>query len=146
MEFNLGNDFFRKAKNLMPVVYRSERVNATYGAKGLSFDEPNISLVRTKNLDWSYEKEWRQMFPLDMCTKFHEEAGCVSYFQSLPAKALKSVILGARCQPATEVAIHELTQRRDLRHVKVRRAMLHERDFRLKIVDDPVRRLFRKTK
>ena len=70
IEFNVRNEFFIEPENLIPVVYRSERVNATYGARGLSFNEPNISLVRTKNLDWSYEKEWRQMFPVKTCPKF----------------------------------------------------------------------------
>lgn len=135
IEFNVKNEFFIKPENLMPVVYRSERVNASYGPRGLSFNEPNISLVRTKNLDWSYEKEWRQMFPLKTCTKVHGADGNVSYFQPLPPKALKSVILGTRCKAATENAVRELILRRDLRHVKVKRAILHERNFRLKIVD-----------
>ena len=135
IEFNVRDDFFLKAKNLMPVIYRSERVNASYGSHGLSFNEPDINLVRTKNLDWSYEKEWRQMFNLDTCVKIHAADGNVTYFQALPQTALKSVILGTRCQTTTENAIRELTQRRDLRHVQVRRAILHERDFRIKIVD-----------
>jgi len=135
IEFNVGNEFFIKPENLMPVVYRSERVNASYGPRGLSFNEPNTSLVRTKNLDWSYEKEWRQMFPLKTCTKVHGADGNVTYFQPLPPKALKSVILGTRCKTATENAVRELIQRRELRHVKVKRAILHERDFRLKIVE-----------
>ncbi len=135
IEFNVGNEFFMKPENLMPVVYRSERVNASYGPRGLSFNEPNISLVRTKNLDWSYEKEWRQIFPLKTCTKVHGADGNVIYFQPLPPKALKSVILGTRCKAATENAVRELIERRDLQHVKVKRAILHESDFRLKIVD-----------
>ena len=135
IEFNVRNEFFIEPENLMPVVYRSERVNATYGACGLSFNEPNISLVRTKNLDWSYEREWRQMFPVKTCTKIHDADGGITYFQQLPARALKSVILGARCQPAIENAVRELIRRKDLRHVKMRRAILHDRDFRLRIVD-----------
>lgn len=135
IEFNVRNEFFIKPENLMPVVYRSERVSARYGSRGLLFNEPNIGLVRTKNLDWSYEKEWRQMFPLETCMKVHGPDGSVAYFQPLPPRALKSVILGTRCQPATENTSRELTQRRQLRHVQVKRAILHERDFRLKIVD-----------
>jgi hypothetical protein len=135
IEFNVTNQFFIEPENLMPVVYRSERVNATYSSRGLSFIEPNIGLVRTKNLDWSYEKEWRQMFPLETCTKIHRADGTITYFQPLPPKALKSVILGTRCQPATENVVRELIRRRDLRHIRLKRAVLHERDFRLKIVD-----------
>lgn len=132
--FNLKDKFFAKAENLMPIAYRSERVSASYDKKGLDFDEPEIGLVRTKNLDWSYEKEWRQMFPLWTCIKLHLDAGRVCYFQSLPPTAVSYVILGVRCRRETEAAIRELVRRRDLRHVRVRRAVLHERDYRLKIV------------
>lgn len=134
IEFNIKNDFFAKAENLMPVTYRSERVSTSYGKQGLDFDEPEIALVRSKNLCWSYEKEWRQLFPLRECQKLHVDGRGVGYFQPLPADAISSVILGVRCRPDTEAAVRELVDRPDLKHVKVRRAVLHETDFRLKIV------------
>lgn len=132
--FNVKDEFFTKTGNLMPIAYRSERVSASYDRRGLDFDEPEIGLVRTKNLDWSYEKEWRQMFPLQKCNRLHVEPGRVCYFQSLPPTAISAVILGVRCHPETEAAIRELVRRRDLRHVRVRRAVLHENAYRLKIV------------
>ena len=131
--FNLKNRFFTKAENLMPVAYRSERVSASYDKKGLNFDEPEIGLFRTKNLDWSYEKEWRQTFALRVCEKLHI-GGRACYFRHLPARAISHVILGVRCQKETESAIRELVKRRDLRHVRVLRAVLHDRDYRLKII------------
>jgi len=134
VEFNIKNDFFAKADNLMPVTYRSERVSTSYGKQGLDFDEPEIALVRSKNLCWSYEKEWRQLFPLRECQKLQVDAGRVCYFQLLPPDAISSVILGVRCRPDTEAAVRELVGRPGLKHVKIRRAVLHETDFRLKIV------------
>jgi len=120
--------------NLMPVVYRSERMNASYGHSGIHFSEPNIVLLRTKSLDWSYEREWRQLFSIRKCKKLRVESGSVQYFQELPARAIASVILGVRCQPDTEMAVRELLRTRNLKHVRLQRAVLHDRDFRLKII------------
>jgi len=127
--FNAKNRFFANGENLMPVVYRSERMNAAYDHKGLKFLEPNIALP-----DWSYEREWRQFFPVRKCTKLRSESGWVQYFQKLPAKAIDSVTLGVRCTPDTEAAARELLRSKELRHVRLQRAILHDRDFRLKIV------------
>jgi hypothetical protein len=132
--FNAKNRFFANGDNLMPVVYRSERMNAAYDCTGLKFLEPNIALLRTKSPDWSYEREWRQLFPIKKCSKLRSESGFVQYFQKLPAKAIDSVTLGVRCAPDTEAAVRELLRSKELRHVRLQRAILHERDFRLKIV------------
>src|SRR5262245_61530061 len=59
----------------MPVSYRSERVSASYGSKGFAFDEHDLSVVRTKSLAWSYEREWRQLFQLQDCTTVHNPDG-----------------------------------------------------------------------
>jgi len=131
--FNATNRFFANGNNLMPVVYRSERMNAAYDHIGLKFLEPDIALLRTKSPDWSYEREWRQIFPVRKCTKLRSESGHVQYFQKLPAKAIDSVTLGVRCAPDTEAAVRELLRSKELRHVRLQRAILHERDFRLKI-------------
>jgi len=132
--FNLKNRFFAKGENLMPVVYRSERMNASYDHSGLKFLEPNIVLLRTKSPDWSYEKEWRQLFSIRKCKKLRSENGAICYFQSIPPDAISSVILGVRCKPDTESAVHELLRTKLLKHVKLSRAVLHEREFRLRIV------------
>lgn len=132
--FNVKNRFFAKGENLMPVVYRSERMNASYDHRGLKFIEPNIALLRTKSPDWSYEREWRQIFSVRKCRKLRTESGSVQYFQKVPARAVSCVILGVRCKQDTEAAVRELLRTKELRHVRLQRVVLHERDFRLKIV------------
>ena len=132
--FNVKNRFFQQGENLMPVVYRSERMNASYGHSGLKFLEPNIVLLRTKSPDWIYEKEWRQLFSISKCKKLRSENGTINYFQSIPPDAISSVILGVRCKPDTESAVRELLCTKALKHIQLRRAVLHEREFRLKII------------
>src|SRR5204862_2146855 len=42
--FHATHRFFRNAKNTMPVIYRSERVDASYDHRGLNFREPAVAL------------------------------------------------------------------------------------------------------
>jgi hypothetical protein len=133
--FKVKHDFFKRGGNLVPVVYRSERVNATFGHGGLAFREPVDALLRSKSPHWSYECEWRQFFSIRKTTKARTESGKLLYFQKLPPRAIGSIILGFRCEPETEARIRAALSRRSLQHVQVRRAVLHDRDFRLSVID-----------
>jgi Protein of unknown function (DUF2971) len=75
VEFDLKSPFFSPPANLMPVSYRSDRVSARVDTKGFAFDEHELSVVRTKSLAWSYEREWRQLFQLKDCTRVHNPKG-----------------------------------------------------------------------
>jgi hypothetical protein len=129
--FNVKNRFFTVGQNLMPMVYRSERVDATLSFSGLSFQEPAAALFRSKSPHWSYEREWRQFFMLRKCIKHRTETGAVHYFQPIPPKAIAKVILGIRCDEGTEQTVRELLRKKELKHVRLERAAIHERDFRL---------------
>jgi hypothetical protein len=131
--FNARAKFFRKG-NVMPVVYRSERVAAVYTSDGLEFVESTNNLIRTKSIDWSYEREWRQMFAISECRRRHLEGSKVCYFQSLPPRSISSVILGARCDVDLEQAVRDVINRKAMRHVKLLRAVLDDREFRLQVV------------
>jgi hypothetical protein len=134
VEFNLKSEFFSPPSNLMPVSYRSERASAVFDREGFAFNEHALSVVRTKSLAWSYEQEWRQLFELNTCTKVHNPDGTVDYYKAIPADAIGSVMFGVRCQSQTEKIVRELITRPDLKHVRLWRAVLHERDFKLKVV------------
>jgi hypothetical protein len=133
--FNARAKFFRQGGNLMPVVYRSERVAAAFTSEGLEFVESTDSLMRTKSLDWSYEKEWRQMFSISECQRVHLDGGKVFYFQSLPPRAISSVTLGARCTATLQQAVRDVLSLKAMKHVKLLRAVLDDRQFRLRVVD-----------
>jgi hypothetical protein len=135
VEFNLKSDFFSQPSNLMPVSYRSERASAVFDRDGFAFNEHVLSVVRTKSLEWKYEQEWRQLFTLDTCTKVHNPDGSADYYKPLPPDAIGSVMFGVRCLPETERTVCELIARADLQHVRLWRALLHERDFKLKVIE-----------
>jgi hypothetical protein len=108
--FNVKNSFF--APNLMSVSYRSERVTMKYEIDRFTFDEHALSVVRTKSLDWSYEREWRQLFRVNDCTKIHNHDGTTCFYVSIPSDAIASVIFGVRCRPETERIVRDLKSER----------------------------------
>jgi hypothetical protein len=135
VEFNLTSGFFSQPSNLMAVSYRSERASAVFDRNGFAFNEHVLSVVRTKSLEWNYEREWRQLFTLDTCTKVHNPNGSVDYYKPLPPDAISSVMFGVRCRPKTDELVRELVTRPNLQHVRLWRAVLHERDFKLKVIE-----------
>lgn len=134
VEFDAKNSFISSAVNLAPVSYRSERASARYDLSGFNFDEHELSVVRTKSLAWSYEREWRQLFQVKDCTKIHNPDGTTCFYVSVPSDAIASVIFGVRCGPQTEKIVRDLKKRADLQHVRLSRAVLHERDFKINVV------------
>ena len=134
VEFDAKNPFIASAVNLVPVNYCSERVSARYDFKGFNFDGHELSVVRTKSPAWSYEREWRQLFQVKDCTKIHNPDGTTCFYVSVPSDAIASVIFGVRCGPQTEEIVRDLKKRADLQHVRLSRAVLHERDFKINVV------------
>lgn len=134
VEFDAKKSFFAPRVNLMPVSYRSERASAKYDSKGFVFDEHELAVVTTKSVDWSYEREWRQLFQVKYCTKIHNPDGTTRFYVSIPSDAIASVIFGVRCRPETENIVRDLRKRPDLQHVRLSRAVLHERDFKINVV------------
>lgn len=132
--FNANHAFFKNGSNTMPVIYRSERVDAAYN-RGLNIREPAIALFRSKSSHWSYEREWRQFFRLSKSAKVKTDSGGTAYFQKLPPRAIAEVILGNRSLPALERHVRKVLSSPRLRHIRLRRAVLHERDYRLTIID-----------
>lgn len=82
-----------------------------------------------KALSWSYEKEYRQFIPLDLCAPSGSH-----YFVAFPENRLRSVILGERCN----IGIQDVE--RTLRHanypeaVTIHRAELHPERYEMNIV------------
>ena len=133
--FDAKNSFISSATNLVPVSYRSERVSASFDSKGsFAFDEHEMSVVRTKSLAWGYEREWRRLFQVKDCTKIDNPNGTPCFYVSVPSDAIASVIFGVRCRPETEKVVRDLKKRADLQHVRLSRAVLHERDFKINVV------------
>jgi hypothetical protein len=96
--FDGSSSVFKTQEPLAPVTYVRTRV--IYDATRLVLD-PKITafhneIVFSKNADWSYEREVRQLYLLADLKQRPLKDGTVGYFLPLPAETLVSVTLGAR--------------------------------------------------
>ena len=95
-------------------------------------DDPPVSLANidgdalliTKGTNWSYEREWRMLVPLNDATRSVPISGDTVHLFAFPPDALRGVILGVNTALDKEAEIKSLLSRPQLQHTKMTRAML----------------------
>jgi Protein of unknown function (DUF2971) len=97
----------------------------------LGFEE---AMIFSKNADWKYEQERRQLFMLAHLKCTTSEGAQTLYFLSVPPEAILSVSLGARCPEELERSVKEALTQPPLSHVTLDRAELHDTEFSLNFV------------
>jgi len=120
---------------LVEVEYRGERVEMGYVAapRSRELEEQIRSLIRRKSPQWSYEREWRQVRPLQKCKPEEDgsSSGGVNYFLPIEPRLIRQVIIGCR---AHETVIGEVAKIKTLsvfEHVQFLQAHMHKTDFAL---------------
>ena len=137
--FDDSHPVFQKGKGLQPVNYVSERVvfDMNWEMGGAQERKYAELLIFSKNEEWKYEDEVRQIFPLDECPikKTYEDKRTkkkvMNHFYPLPPEAIRSVSLGVKCSAEVEGQIRLALQNKNFSHVKLDRAQLHESKFEL---------------
>ena len=109
-----------------------------------SKDRPHIELVNavgfsdflTKSMDWSYEREWRMLMPLeDANVTVPGNPRPISLFNVAPSAVTKIFIGAAASHDTIEVVKGCLANRSDAAHIAVYRMQLSEAHYRL----EPIR-------
>ncbi len=137
--FDDSHPIFQKGKGLQPVNYVAERVVFDMNWEMAGAEERKYAevLVFSKNEEWKYEDEIRQIFPLDECPikkpfknkRTGEEM--TGHFYPITPEAIQSVSLGIKCSAEVESQINLVLQNKHFSHVKLDRARLHESKFEL---------------
>lgn len=132
--FDYSWNQFHDKKGLRPVEYVRERPiwDTSCVRNSSEAQESSDRSLLSKNEEWSYEGELRQLFMLEGLNRRNLDNGDAGYFLPFPAKAIHSVHLGVRCPPQREKAIRALLKAPELAHVKLFKASLHEEKFALK--------------
>jgi hypothetical protein len=108
--------------------------DATWDESDPNIETFNEQMIFSKNQDWRYEAEVRQLFHLSSLKDKPLDDGTLGYFLSVPPEAMVSVTLGAKCSKELETKVQlALTQAR-LSHVKFDRAVLHDSEFALRFL------------
>jgi hypothetical protein len=96
-------------------------------------DSPAVSLATidgdalliTKGTEWSYEKEWRMLVPLQDATRSLTIGGDTVHLFAFPPDALRGIILGAHASHDTETCVQKiLNDRPQLGHIQMTRAII----------------------
>ena len=113
-------------------------------------------MIFSKNDEWRYEGELRQLFMLEglhghthvprdevLAGVRFLNPGCLGqraldngtrgYFRSVPSEMIVSVCLGFRCPGPYEEEIHSVLKAPHFAHVKLCKASLHKEEFALRI-------------
>jgi len=147
LAFDRNHAFFKKGSGLHSVEYREDRVAITSNDGlmhfcGIHFNDSVSLLPRAflrKHPVWSYEAELRMILPLDECDKF--ESGKKRYFFCIPSDALCAIILGARISKSVDKFVRLiLTRDYRLKHIKLFRAKLNQKNMVLDYLHDPIKR------
>jgi hypothetical protein len=138
LEFDSGHSFFhqRHGRNgefgtVMSVEYgtrpKTLMVEATMG-----------ELFFTKSAEWSYEREWRIVLPLERATesKPTKHGAAPVHLFAFPPDSLVSVVLGCRMSDKAAV-LDALRANEALQHVRRRRAVQDPGEYRVYIEDLP---------
>lgn len=117
--------FFNRRRSENDEFYFVRKVRYLDGAPLPLANVDGDALLVTKGSQWSYEREWRMLVPLKDATHSKTIGGDSIHLFAIPPAVLTGIVLGARATSATEAGLrHVLDKRRELRHVRVTRAIL----------------------
>jgi hypothetical protein len=119
--------------HLQPVDYDLERVayNASWIAGDLGLAAFEKKIVFSKNKDWDYEEELRQIISLQFLKKKPLANGEDGYFLAIPPEIVRTVILGAKCSKTIADKIRSVLSQSHFANVKLEKVALHESKYQL---------------
>ena len=133
--FDRSWSVFHDKKGLRPVQYVRERTiwDTSYPRNSKEAEEASDMMIFSKNDEWRYEGELRQLFMLEGLGQRALDNGTRGYFRSVPSEMIVSVCLGFRCPGPYEEEIRSVLKAPHFAHVKLCKASLHNEEFALRI-------------
>jgi len=133
VRFDKSFAVFQSGKGLRRVNYVHERIiyDSSWNRGGKEAGDFADQLIFSKNYEWSYEEELRQLFKLEGLRNRPLADGAAGYFLPIPHSAIVSVMLGAKSSKQLEEAVNMTLRDRQFAHVIVKRAALHDTKFSL---------------
>lgn len=111
LEYATDHPWFHRPRSPDDEFFRLRRVHYHSERAGLRAAESSgEDVFLTKSAEWAYEREWRMLFPLEMCEVLDQDLrhGVPVHAVQVPRDAIRRVIVGCRMSPDLRRA---LTQR-----------------------------------
>lgn len=147
IEFDEDHPFFDQRSNkkeirkhLRKVRYSHKRPEVTLFNPSLTKDENMDNWVNNifwvKSIHWEYEQEWRMIYTLRDCQRIVPSKPYDIYLFPFPKESIKTVYLGCKMQPDISDGIQNLLATdKDYSHVKINRAVINEKEYRLNFIN-----------
>ena len=137
IQFDSTHPFFAMKTDAPPPVGRLMKVTYSPTRPNLALvDADNFDVFLTKSSEWAYEREWRMLAPLERAEAHIPGVPHDVYLFRIPPEAICGVILGCRTTNHTKDGIRRLiSERADLRHIRVQQARPDEQEFALRYDD-----------
>lgn len=131
--FKASADVFHIGTGMQDVRYVRDRAVFDSNWRAGSAPERRFadSLLLSKNVDWSYEREARQLFILVGLRRSKLTNGRTGFFYSFPPEALVSITAGPRCDERRLARLLALLNHERFTHVTIDRCRLHESAYEL---------------
>jgi hypothetical protein len=139
IEFDSSNKFFNQQINendelryLRKVSYSDERPNIRINVRDGS--DAGVKMFLAKSNEWSYEKEWRIMLPLEHSDKKIKSVPHDIHLFKIPFSAISKVIIGARATQETVQEIKEaIAVNSEFNHTKLCKMLIDDKRYELKM-------------
>ena len=131
--FDDSSEVFRRELGLRRVNYEEKRVEFDLAAVRSPEENQalNERIILSKNKEWSYEEEVRQLFHLRDLRKGKLWNGKDGYFCAIPPEAIACVYLGTKALDETKAKVRKALESPLLSHVRLQQASLHKTEFRI---------------
>lgn len=153
IEFDETHSYFdRRTKpdeirrHLKKVIYSKQRPEIMFYDSRISESE-NLDIWISKFFwnkgdSWEYEQEWRMFDILKDCQKKIPKGNEDVYLFSLPLDCVKGVILGCKMSEENRRSFINLLQSdKKYSHIKIKQAVMDEKDFRINIKEEDLTNL-----
>ncbi|MGE0405039.1 MAG: DUF2971 domain-containing protein, partial [Candidatus Korobacteraceae bacterium] len=122
VEFDDSNPWFNQKKTVVDELRHLVKVAYVQNPYPRTWTQlTGADILYTKAAEWSYEREWRIIRPLKDGTEVSPGKFCFG----VPAKAIRSIVLGCRTTPALEEIVRtSIICNPALSHVSFQRATL----------------------
>lgn len=122
--FDRSWEVFHEKRGFKPVDYVDERPIWDTFRSRRELDSID-RVIFTKNKEWEYEAELRQLFLLEGLTKRPLKDRTIGYFKPVPPEVIRSVRLGVRCPPERASEISSILRAPQFAHVETSKSSLH---------------------
>ena len=145
IEFDGGHAFFDQRSHSNQIAYHVRKVTYSKTRPEFTLFNPDKSdeevldswvndFLWIKSSDWSYENEWRMIYPLRDCKKVLSNYTPHIYLFPLPIDCIKSIIFGCKSSSDDGHTLIRFLNSANIKYISYKEAVMDDREYKLNIL------------